>query len=69
MNEEQEFAQLDAKIDEAIAYIKTLRGQNEALNLTIAEKDQKIDELQATLKSAEDRVQQLLAQLPAEKEE
>lgn len=69
MNEEQEFAQLDAKIDEAIAYIKTLRGQNEALNLELAEKDQKIDELQATLKSAEDRVQQLLAQLPAEKEE
>ena len=69
MNEEQDLAQLDAKIDEAIAYIKDLRQKNDALKLVINEKDQKISELQATIKSAEERVEALLKQLPPEKGE
>ncbi len=69
MNEEQDLAQLDAKIDQAIACIKTLRQKNETLKLAINEKDKKINELQATIKSAEERVEALLKQLPTEKGE
>lgn len=76
MNEEQELAQLDAKIDEAVACIKSLRQKNEALKLAntekdqkILEKDKKIAELNNSLKGAQERVETLLKQLPPEKGE
>ncbi len=69
MNEERELSQLEAKVDEAIAYIKGLRQDNEKLKAVISEKDKKIEDLTKTLRQVEERVQQLIAQLPAEKQE
>ncbi len=67
MDDSAELARLEEKIDQVAEHFKTLRQTNDTLKILLVEKDEKIAHLEKTLRSVEERVQNLLHQLPNEK--